>query len=326
MKVLVTGASGFVGSHVADRLLETGHEVRAMVRKSSSTAWLQGKPIELVQSSFEDAESLARAVANVDAVVHVAGVTAAKNKQGFFDGNQVATRNLLDAVRRHNPNLSVFVQCSSQTATGPSLDGNPVPELTPPHPITAYGRSKRAAEEECERARADFPVSILRLAAVYGPRDTAILTVFQTIDKRIKPLIGMKDKRVNLVHVADVAEGVRLTLENKAGWNETYFIGGEREYTWREVSNVTADILQKRGLTIRLPHALVYGVAGFSEVVSVFRSKPSVLNWEKGRDMVQASWTCSVEKAKQELGYRQQVSLEDGIRQTTDWYRSQGWM
>ena len=326
MKVLVTGASGFVGSHIADRLLETGHDVRAMIRKSSSTMWLQGKPLEIAEASFDDADSLAKAVANVDAVVHVAGVTAAKNKQGFFEGNQLATRSLLDAVRKHNPDLSVFVQCSSQTATGPSLDGQPVTELTPPHPITTYGKSKRAAEEECEQARADFPVTILRLAAVYGPRDTAILTVFQTIDKRIKPLIGMRDKHVNLVHVADVAEGVRLAIEKENSRNQTYFLGGEREHTWREVSDLTAEILQKRGLTVRLPHALVYSVAGVSEFFSMFRKKPSVLNWEKGHDMVQANWTCSVEKAKQELGYRQQISLEDGIRQTTEWYRSQGWM
>ncbi len=326
MKVLVTGASGFVGSHIADRLIASGHEVRALLRESSSRRWLEGKPVEIVHGRLLEHESLKTAVENVDAIVHVAGVTAAKTKQGFFEGNQLATRAMLEAVRRYNPNLYRFIQCSSQTATGPSLDGQPVTELTPPHPITAYGQSKRAAEEECERARQDFPVTILRLPAVYGPRDTAILTVFQTVDKGLKPLIGLKDKRVSLVHAADVAEGVRLALERDEAHNETYFIASEKQYTWREVSDLIAQALSKKGLTVKLPHAVVYGVAGVSEFFSMFRSKPSVLNWEKGRDMVQAHWTCSVDKAMRELGYRQQVSLEDGIKDTVEWYRAQGWM
>ena len=326
MKVLVTGATGFVGSHVADKLIEKGHEVRALVRQTSSMVWLDGKPIEQVQGNMLDAESLENAVKNVDAVVHVAGVTAARTKEGFFAGNQLATRALLEAVRRYNPGLSRFVQCSSQAAVGPSLDGQPITELTPPHPITTYGKSKRAAEEESERARQDFPVTVLRLSAVYGPRDTAILTFFQTVNKRLKPLIGLQDKYINLVHVADVAEAVSLTLDHDASRNETYFIGSEQQYTWREISELTAEILNKRGVILKLPHALVYGVAGLSEFLSMFQKKPSVLNWEKGRDIVQANWTCSVEKAKQEIGYRQGVSLEDGIKETTEWYRQQGWL
>jgi dihydroflavonol-4-reductase len=326
MKILVTGASGFVGSHIADRLLAAGHEVRALVRGNSSLKWLQDKRIELVTGNMLDVESLRTAVEHVDAIVHVAGVTAAKTKEGFFEGNLLPTRNLLEAARRYNPTLSRFIFCSSQTAVGPSLDGQPVTELTPPHPITTYGRSKRAAEEEVERAGKDFPVTILRLAAIYGPRDTAIFTFFQTVDKRLKPLIGMRDKWVNLAHVSDIADAVLLALEQDAAKNKTYFIGAERHYTWREVNDLTSEILNRRGLTLKLPHALVYSVAGLSEFLSIFRAKPSVLNWEKGRDMVQSHWTASVEKAKNELGYRQKLSLEDGVKDTIEWYRKQGWL
>ncbi len=326
MKILVTGASGFVGSHVADRLLAGGYQVRALLREHSSEEWLKGKPVEIARANLAQIESLRTPVEGIDAIIHVGGVTAAKNKQGFYDGNLVPTRNLLEAVRRFNPKIERFVLCSSQTAVGPSLDGQPVTERTPPHPITTYGKSKRAAEEECERAREDFPVTILRLSAIYGPRDTAILTFFQTVDKRLKPLIGMQDKWVNLAHVSDIADAVLLAIEKSEAKNETYFIGSQMHYTWRDVSNLTAEILKRRGLTVRLPHALVYSVAGFSEFFSIFRSKPSVLNWEKGRDMVQPNWICSVEKAVQEIGYRQRVSLEDGIRDTTDWYRREGWM
>lgn len=326
MKVLVTGATGFVGSHIVERLLATGHQVRAFVRTVDNLKWLVGQHVELVTGRLTEPETLKDAVENVDAVIHVAGVTAAKSQQGFYEGNYVLTRSMLEAVQKYNPGLHRFIQCSSQTATGPSLDGQPVTELTPPHPITTYGKSKRMAEAECERARQHFPVTILRLSAIYGPRDTAVLSFFQTVDKRLKPLIGKTDKLVNLVHVADVAEGVRLALEHDAAKNETYFIGSEQQYSWREVSDLTADILMKKGVTIRLPHSLVRTVAGVSEVFSIFSKTPSVLNWEKGRDMVQEQWTCSVEKAKREIGYSQQVPLDLGVRDTIDWYKKQGWM
>jgi dihydroflavonol-4-reductase len=326
MEILLTGATGFVGSHIADRLIAGGHQVRALTRRSSSLKWLEGKPLQVVGGSMLEPESLREAMTGVQAVVHVAGVTAARDRQGYFEGNQLATRGLLEAARDYAPTIKQFILCSSQTAVGPSMDGEPVTELTPPHPITSYGASKRAAEEEGERARKDFPVTILRLAAVYGPRDTAILTFFQTVNKGLKPLIGMKDKKVNLVHVYDAARAVELALEHDRAKNETYMIGSEEQYTWREVSHLTSEILQRKGLTIKLPHTFVYGVAGISEFFSMFQKKPSVLNWEKGRDMVQSGWTCSVEKAKREMGYTQQVSLEEGIRITCDWYREHSWL
>jgi dihydroflavonol-4-reductase len=326
MEILVTGATGFVGSHVADRLIEKGHTVRALTRSTSSTKWLKDKPLKVVQGNMLDVDSLREAVEGVDAIIHIAGVTAAKDKKGFYEGNQLSTRGLLDAAKKFNPGLKHFIHASSQTAVGPSLDGTPVTETTPPHPITTYGMSKRAAEEECERARQDFPVTILRLAAVYGPRDTAILTFFQTVKSGLKPLIGFSDKYVNLVHVDDVVQSFELSLEREEAKNQTYLIGAEQHYCWREVSDMTCKILDKRAFTVRLPHALVYTVAGFSEIFNMMKKKPSVLNWEKGKDIVQAHWTCSVEKAKQEIGYRQKISLDEGIRKTTEWYKQQEWL
>jgi dihydroflavonol-4-reductase len=326
MEVLITGATGFVGSHVADRLIEQGHNVRALIRSSSSLKWLNDKPLKTVQGNMLEVESLREAVEGVDIVIHIAGVTTAKDKKGYFEGNQVATRGLLEAAKRYNPGIKHFIHASSQTAVGPSLDGSPVTETTPPHPITTYGMSKRAAEEECERARQHFPVTILRLAAVYGPRDTAILTFFQTVHKRLKPLIGFGDKYVNLVHIDDVVNSFELAMRTPTALNETYMIGSEEQYSWKHVSNLTSQILERTGITVRLPHTLVYGVAGISELMNMFKSKPSVLNWEKGKDIVQAHWTCSVEKAKSELNYRQTISLEEGIRKTTEWYKKEQWL
>ncbi|HET6512186.1 MAG TPA: NAD-dependent epimerase/dehydratase family protein [Candidatus Kapabacteria bacterium] len=326
MQILITGATGFVGSHVADRLIDMGHTVRALTRSTSSTKWLADKPIQTVQGNMLDIESLREAVEGTDAVIHIAGVTAAKDKKGFYEGNQLSTRNLLEAVKRYNPGIKHFIHASSQTAVGPSLDGTPVTETTPPHPITTYGMSKRAAEEECERMREHFPITILRLAAVYGPRDTAILTIFQTFKQGLKPLIGFRDKYVNLVHIDDVVQSFELSLAREEAKNQTYLIGAEQHYTWKQVSNIACEIMQRRAITVRLPHALVYTVAGFSELFNMIKKKPSVLNWEKGKDIVQANWTCSVEKAMREMGYKQNVALDEGIRKTTEWFKQHSWL
>src|SRR5438034_1036973 len=190
MNVFITGATGFLGSHTADRLLEQGHHIRAFVRSSSSLDWIKGKDIETVKGDLEDPASLEPALKGIEGVIHVAGVTAAKTKKDFYRHNQLATRGLLEATKQYAGNIERFVLISSQTAGGPSLDGNPVTEETPPHPITTYGKSKLAAEEESRQYRDDFPVTILRLPAIYGPRDSAILSFFQTVNKGIKPLIG----------------------------------------------------------------------------------------------------------------------------------------
>lgn len=326
MNVLITGATGFLGSHTADRLLQNGHNVRALVRGSSSLHWLSGKQIETVHANLHDPESMKEAFNGIEGVIHVAGVTASKTKEGFYQHNQIATRNLLEATKRYGEHVSRFVLISSQTAGGPSLDGNPVTEETPPHPITTYGKSKLAAEEESRQFREDFPVTILRLPAIYGPRDTAILSFFQTVNKGIKPLIGFQEKFINLAHVYDIAQGIELGLFRPEALNRTFYIGSDRQYGWRELSNLASSIIGRRGLFVPIPHFVVSSIAGISEFTSIFKKKPSVLNWEKRLDVTQLNWICSIERAQKELGYKPQVRIKEGFEETIDWYKKQKWL
>jgi nucleoside-diphosphate-sugar epimerase len=326
MKLLVTGATGFVGSHTAEKLLADGHEVKALVRPSSDLKWLKGFDVEPVTGNVFDVSSLEHSMKGIEGVVHIAGVTAARNKQGFIEGNQIATRNLLEAGKKFAAHLGRFVYISSQTAGGPSPEGIRRTEDMPPAPITTYGRSKLAAEHETDAFKEFFPVTILRLPAIYGPRDTAILTFFQVIAKRIKPLIGFRDKYVNLLHVRDVAEGIALGLEKKTGENRLYNIGSEREYNWRELSDVVAQILGKRAVFVKIPHSIVTVVAGVSEVASKFRTKPSVMNWEKRSDIIQPHWRIDTSRARTELGFVPKISVEEGFRDTIAWYQREKWM
>lgn len=326
MKVLVTGATGFVGSHTAEHLLEAGHEVKALARPSSNLVWLEGKQIEVVHGNMLDPVSLREAVQDVTAIVHIAGATAARNKQAFYEANLYATQGLLEAAKQHAPLMQRFLYISSQTAGGPGAAGQPMHEGLPPKPLTTYAKSKLAAEEEVRKYREHFPGTILRLPAIYGPRDTAILTFFQTIAKGIKPLIGFSEKYVNLLHARDVAHGIRLALESDIAENRTYYLGSEEQYTWRDLSNLAAEIIGKRGVFVRVPHAVVSVVAGISEFASLFKKKPSVLNWEKRMDITERHWTVSIERARHELGFVPQIPIEEGFRDTIEWYKQHGWL
>ncbi|MBL7999538.1 MAG: NAD-dependent epimerase/dehydratase family protein [Candidatus Kapabacteria bacterium] len=327
MKVLLTGATGFVGSHIADTLLERGHAVRANIRKSSNLRWLDGKPIELVDASLSDVGSLENAVAGVDAVIHCAGLTAARNAEEFMQGNKGGTENILRAVMAANPTLKKFVHISSLAAVGPAESRqSPVNEQTAFHPITPYGESKRAAEEVVLTHRDVLPVSIVRPPAVYGERDEAIYTFFQTVNKGIAPLIGFSEKWISLVHVTDLARGIVQVMESPAATGNTYFISSDEFYTWEQISAVTARVLKKNTITLKIPHSVVMSIAGVSEFFGRFSAKPPVLNFEKGKDITQEFWICSTDAARRDVGYTQQVSLEDGVRRTTDWYKQHGWL
>ena len=328
MKVLITGATGFVGSHVVDVLLERGHEVFFIARSTSNMRWLDGKSVTRVEGSLFDVESLRHAVTGMDALIHVAGLTAAKNEAEFRRGNLDATQNLIDAVRAYNPGLQRFVHTSSLTVCGPapSLEQPRTEDHDDLRPLTAYGRTKKLAEDAV-RAASDIPWTIVRPPAVYGPRDAAILSFFQAVHKGLATLIGFGDSRVSLVHARDLARGIVLAMEAPAAHQQTYFITSDEFYSWPQIVDVTKTAMSKSFvLPLRLPHALVLGIAGTVGFFGKLSGKPPVLDYEKGLDLIQPYWICSSDKARRELGYTQEVSLEDGIRETVQWYREYKWL
>lgn len=326
MIVLITGATGFIGSHLAEQLHAKGYRIRCLVRPSSNMKWLKHLPFESARGDFHDVASLERAVDGADYVYHVAGVTKAKTPQEFYSGNRDATARILEAVRRANPSLKRFVHVSSQAAVGPSDSGVPIDERTPFHPITTYGRSKMEAELECLKCMEHFPITITRPPAVYGERDTDVFEFFNTMKKGLQPMIGFGDKYVSLIHAADLARGIIIAGEHAPAAGQTYFITSAKFYNWKEVGEVTARVMGTKALRLRVPEWGVYAVAAVAEFAGLFSKKPVLINLEKARDMVQDAWTCDPSKAKQEIGFEQQIGLEEGIRQTVRWYKSEGWL
>ncbi|MFP4368912.1 MAG: NAD-dependent epimerase/dehydratase family protein [Candidatus Kapaibacterium sp.] len=327
-KAVVTGATGFIGSHVADKLLERGYEVICTVRKSSNLRWLKDKPIKTVEASLDDKESLKKAVEGADYIFHVAGLTFARNDDEFMRGNRDATKNLLEAAMEKAPDLKRFLFVSSQTVTGPStaLD-KPVDETTVCKPLTAYGRSKKAAEEEVLKMKDLIPITVVRAPAVFGPRDTAIFDVFKSVRKGIGPLIGSKPKYISLIHSDDLVRGIIDAAESDKTIGGIYFVSSGEFYTWeRLIDLIGKSFGNTKVLKLRLPHPLVLTAAGLSEFFGRFSTKPPVFNYEKGIDFIQDYWICSIEKSKRDFGFEQKVSIEEGIENTCKWYLDNKWL
>lgn len=323
---VVTGASGFVGSHLVDFLLSKDHHVKCLLRNTSSKKWLEGKPVEIINSGLFDKNSLREVLKDADYLFHVAGVVKAKTEEDYYNGNVETTKSLLDVVLEVNPKIKRVVILSSQTACGPSLDGKPCTEETLEHPLTRYGKSKYMQEQLAKKYMDKLPITIIRPPAVYGPRDTEIYLVFKTYKTGLMTLIGFDEKLLNLVYIDDLINGTYLAAVSEKAIGQTYFIGTQEYYNWPQVGDSIAKAIGKKALNIRFPHWLVYTVAAFAQFFAMFGKQAATFNIEKARDFVQQHWTCDVSKAVNEIGFKQQFSLDESIKRTIDWYREMKWL
>lgn len=323
---VVTGANGFVGSHLVDNLLSKGLKVRCVVRKSSNLKWLDGKDVEIYDSGLFNTDGLRKCFKDANYIYHVAGVVKSKTAEGFYKGNVDSTKNLLEVALENKSTLKRFLLVSSGTVTGPSKDGKPLNELSNCSPITTYGKSKLEGEKITLSYKDKLPITICRAPAVYGERDTEIFIYFQTFSKGLTTTIGFNKKELSLIHAVDLVEGFYQAATNEKAIGEIYYISSEKYYTWQEINSVTSKVLGKKPIIIKVPHFLVYTIAGFAQFFAMFSKKPATLNIEKAKDITQQFWIFDTSKAVKELGYNQNISLEDGIKRTCDWYKEMKWI
>lgn len=323
---VVTGGTGFVGSHLVDLLITKNFEVRCIIRKTSSLKWLEGKNVKIYNSGLFDKAGLAEVLKDADYLFHVAGVVRSKTKEGFFKGNVETTKNLLEVISELNNKIKRVVIVSSLTACGPSKNGKPVTEETVPQPITTYGKSKLAEEKLAQEYMKKIPITICRAPAIYGEREADIYAMFKGVSKGVMTLVGFNNKKLSLIHGRDFVNGLYLSAISEKAKNQIYFISSEEIYDWSQVSDAMEKAVGKKAFRLKIPHSIIYLVGGISHIANYFSSKPATFNFEKAKDFVQESWTCDTSKAIRDIGYTQQISLEDGMKITADWYKEHKWL
>ncbi len=318
---LVTGASGFVGSHLVQELLDRGWRVRVLLRRTSSRRWLPLERLETVSGNVMDAGAVAAGVADASAVFHLAAVTSAVAPGEYARINVGGTRGVCEALTARNPD-AVLVHCSSLAAGGPATGGRPLTEADDPHPITPYGASKLASERVV--AAAGLRSVIVRPPAVYGPRDTDVLAAFRLATHGIALRLGPVGQRLSMVHVRDLVRGFVDAGDRGVG-RGIYYVSGA-VHTWEEIVGVLGDAAGRPVRRVRVPVALarVAGQVG-SLVARVTRRKP-LLTPDRVRDLTQPDWTCDDSRARRELAYTPRIALDAGIRDTLAWYRREGWV
>ncbi len=315
-RVLVTGATGFVGSHIASLFVAEGYRVRVTVRATSDRRWLEGLAIETVEAELEDDAALAPVVKDVETIVHAAGLTRARHRGELRRGNVDATARLAEAAIGAGVGCFVFV--GSLAARGPDPDGGPT------GPVSAYGRSKRKAEEEL-LARADrLRVVLLRPSGVYGPRDSDLLPLFRMADRGF--IVAPRGSvRVQPVYVQDVARAA-LAAATSASTPGPWPVAEVRAYSWPEVAAALGTAVGRRARVVRVPPVLFDAAGALSERAAWAFGRRPALDRRRARDLSRHSYTCDVRPTEEALGWKPEVKLEKGLARTASWYRKIGWM
>lgn len=319
----MTGGTGFIGSHLAEALLNRGVQVRCLVRKGSDLKWLKNLPVEVSPGDCCDKASLAEAVKDVDQVFHLAGVTKAIKEKTYFEINASGTENLVCACLEHNPHLLKFVYVSSQAAAGPCLNGNKKKESDRCQPVSAYGQSKRMGEELALARANKIPLVILRPTGVYGPRDKDFYTLFKWLSKRINPSFNGK---ISLCYVQDVIHAILLVADAQIKSGDIFFVSDGIDYLMSEVGDAFGRTMGVNPLSVPIPKWLLFGVASLSQYFSLLSGKPPLMNRGMAEQICQKDWTCDITKAITELGFTPQYPLSQGARLTYQWYKSQKWL
>jgi len=317
-RVLVTGATGFVGSHIAQVFVEAGYQVRCGVRASSNTGWLGDLAVELTPLDLTHPKDLPRAVEDVDVIVHAAGVTRAKRTGDYQQINARGTQRLAAASAKAG--VRRFVLISSLAARGPDA----LTKYDRDHPASAYGRSKLEAEAYLRAEDAQMDAIVLRLAAVYGPRDTDLLPLFKLAQSGWLVVPSGSDL-LQPVYAADAARAALAAARQPGGFGP-YPVAEPSRYTWQDIANGLERVFERPVRTVRLP-AAVFKLAGrAAQWTAELSDALPVFDERRALDLAVHTWTCDPSVTERLLGWRAEVRLFDGLERAARWYRRAGWL
>jgi dihydroflavonol-4-reductase len=326
MKILVTGATGFIGSNLVMALLGQGHQVFCLARSDKKAGHLRTAGGEIIVDELLSPQFIDKYIQETDVVFHVAGAIKGATREDYFQGNYQTTHKLVQIIEQHAPSHQKVIYISSQAASGPSIRADFSESSPEAIPVSAYGDSKRAAENEILSMSERRPVVILRPSIVYGPRDRALLSLFKSARWGIIPRPGLRDMPVNFIFVQDLIRAFLLAAEKEEANNKIFFINDGMKYSWSIWNQALADCLNTKAVSIPIAKAVLHAGCRIGGIFTKLTGITSFFNPDKWHEMKQEGWLCSNARIVQELGFSPRWSLEDGIKETVKWYIEAGWL
>lgn len=327
MKILLTGASGFLGTHTARELLKRGHHVTALVRSTSKVDLLKKMNLNFVEGSLPQEKSLEKALEGVDVVVHVAGIIKAFSEEDFFEVNAHGTEYLVREILSLALRPKLFLHISTIAVHDPGRDGPdfclPAPDC---HPLSQYGRSKRAGELALEGLRNHVPTLVLRPPVLYGPGDRELLPLFKACRAGWVPVYEKGTNRFSVCYVEDIARAIAVLTEWLPKENEIFCLDSGEIHTWKTITLTLGEILKRSPRLLTLPDFAFSGAAWISQTIAKISGHPEVFTLDKMREIRQNSWVCGHEKLKARTGWKPELRFLEGARRTLRAYEEAGWI
>lgn len=325
MKVLVTGASGFIGSILVEKLLESGFDVTASIRSTSSKEYLRDNRIRFIELDYSDIQSLKEVfyIQKFECILHLAGLTKARAPEDFNRVNYLYTKNLIDSIKDLNIRL-IFLSSFAAHGPGDEKEFLKVRNLDKDNPNTQYGISKLKAENYI-RDNLKENYLIFRPTGVYGHREKDYYIYFKTIKNHLEPYLGYQPQRLSFVYVDDLVElCIKAITSSKS--NNTYFVSDGNMYLDTEFAEITKRVLNTWTIKLRFPLFVVKWISNFNEFFGIISGKSFTLNKDKYNILSARNWDCDIEDLKKDLDYNPKVFLEEGVRKTIEWYKNHGWL
>ena len=321
---LVTGGTGFIGSHLVAELLANGWNVRCVVRPSSNLQWLDGQSIQPITMDVTDADNvvLKKGLEGVSAVFHFAGITSSASDERYARVNTDGTRRIVNAMDEIAPGAHLIF-CSSIAAAGPVKGKKTINETDAASPLSLYGKSKLAAEEIVEESGLRY--AIVRPPVVYGPRDKkGVFSLFRFVSYGYAPHLTTTNQKLSIVHVSDLVRGVLQIAENDG--RGIYYMTDGPPHTWEEIMKAIGNAIGRQPKFVSVSPGIADFVAKFERMRGIVLGGKPFITPDRLTELFQTDWTCSDVRARLDLEYESKVPLVDGMKSTAEWYRSVGWL
>lgn len=333
-RILITGASGFIGSFLVEKALERGYETWAGIRKSSSREYLKNPLIQFIDLNFGNKQSLTAQIQDFvstygkfDYIIHNAGVTKCLNPDDFNKVNFQNTANFIDALIEANavPEKFILMSSLSSFGLGDEINYTPIKLTDSPNPNTAYGKSKLKAEQYLEVTK-DFPYIILRPTGVYGPREKDYFLMIKTVRSGLDVGAGFKPQHLTFIYAKDLVDAAFLGLESPIK-NRGYFVADGDVYTDKEYTQMVKEVIGKKHvISIKVPLWILKSISAISEEISKLTKKPSTFNRDKYKIMKQRNWECDITPLVEDLGFSPKYNLRKGLEESVKWYKDNNWL